>query len=174
MHREELGTAWDWVFPSSMWNANLYAWEPHIDYERGNGAAPPARSPTSLLLPTILPVAHWPFPSPLGDTNGACLCRWEVPAAHQGSAALSNCRGRAKPERICPRFPTVHLHADPKSCQQHKLLTPRGPLTAEGLLEGWEPFLKLKDFLNRSSKVRARHNLKNMETLLLWKYQQLT
>lgn len=50
----------------------------------------------------------------------------------------------------------------------------RVPLTAEGLLEGWEPFLKLKDFLNRSSKARARHKLKNVEMLLLWKYQQLT
>lgn len=119
MHREELGTAWDWVFPSSIWNANLDAWEPHFDYQRGNEAVPPAPSPRFLLLPARLlpptfPVADWPLPSPLGDSNGACLCRWEVPEVHQGSAALSNWRGRAKTERICPRFPTVHLCGRPQ------------------------------------------------------------
>lgn len=166
-------------FPSSIWNANLYAWEPHTDYQRGNEAAPPAGSPRSQLLPThllppTLPVAHWPLPSPLGDSNGVVFADEKFLKLTRDLLPAPSGEGEPNQRGSAPGFPLCISMADPKCCQQHELLTPRVPLTAEGLLEGWEPFLKLKGFLNRSPKVKARHKLKNMETLLLWKYQQLT
>lgn len=88
----------------------------------------PAPGPCSFPLASFLPLFLWhtdPFPHPW--VTGACLCRREVPEAHQGSAALSNWRGRAKTERICPRFPTVHLHGRPQVLPATQTAEPQNP-----------------------------------------------
>lgn len=132
----------------------------------------PAPGPSS--FPPLFLWQTDPFPHPWVTPTGHVFADEKFLKFTRDLLPSPTAEGEPKQRGSVPGFPLCFSMADPKSCQQHELLTPRVPLTAEGLLEGWEPFPKLKDFLNRSSKVRARHKLKNMETLLLWKYQQLT
>lgn len=101
----------------------------------------PAPGPYSYPLSSFLPLFLWqpdPFPHPWVTLLGFVFADEKFLKLTRDLLPSPNGEGEPKQRGSAPGF-------SPCICQQHKLRKPR-VLTAERLLEGWEPFLKFKDF----------------------------
>lgn len=99
----------------------------------------PAPGPCSFPLTSFLPLFLWhtdPFPHPWVTTTGLVFADEKFLKLTRDLLPSPTGEGEPKQRRSAPGFPLCISMADPKSCQQHKLLNLRVPLTAERLLEG--------------------------------------
>lgn len=99
----------------------------------------PAPGSCSFPLASYLPLFLWqtdPFPHPWVTLMGLVSADEKFLKFTRDLLPSPTGKGEPKQRGSAPGFPLCISVADPKCCQQHKLLTPRVPLTAEGILEG--------------------------------------